>query len=85
MAMHFLRRKLRGLFGTPTPVRPGHRYVDNITGERIDVISVGTLVEIERLDADEQPHNNVPTEDVRRAIELDFLVHDDELCPECTE
>lgn len=83
--MDVISRIKRTLGFTPTAVRHNHRYVDTITGERFDVVSVGRWVEIERLDAERRPENIVRKDVVIRAIDGGFVEHDPDRCPACTE
>lgn len=79
-----LRRILPSVGSRTTPIQVGHRYKDTITGERIDIVTVGAKTTVERLDADRRPENSVTTNSVRAAIDAGVLVHDPETCPACT-
>lgn len=80
-----IRRLLRRKFEyfRPTPVHPGHIYVDQVTGETVTVDSVGPNVTLVRHDAEMNQSVSAPKHTIRRAIESDLLVHDEQRCSEC--
>lgn len=83
--MQFIRRIKQRLGLGPTPVRHGHVYVDQITGEPFEVLSVGRSVQIERLDAENRPESTIRKEKMRRAIDGAFIEHDTNRCPTCRD
>jgi hypothetical protein len=83
--MQFLRRIKRLVGYTPVPIRHNHVYVDQITGEAVEVTSVGRKVHLIRQDAENRPENRVKKALFRSAIARGVVVHDQNRCPTCRD
>lgn len=85
--MGVLRRIRRVIqdFRSPVPIRHGHVYIDELTGEPVEITSVGRNVHLVRQDADDRPENTVYKTEMRSAIKQGFLTHDAQRCPECRD
>lgn len=79
VALEKLARRIRPI----QPVRAGHTYRSEATGERFVVTSVAPNVTIERKDAERRPEHSVKLDTLRRAIETKAVVHDADTCPSC--
>lgn len=76
-----LRRKNRHL--SDEQLRPGHRYRDRLSGEELDVVSIGTQVEVEPLDSENRDHWSTPKDSAQGALDVGLLDHDKRRCPAC--
>lgn len=81
--MNVLRRLKERLGLGTAPIRHGHVYIDRVTGERFEIITVGRFVEVDRFDAEHRPENNVRKGVMRDAIRMGIVSHDTEYCPHC--
>lgn len=70
-------------FRSKTPIRHGHVYTDEITGERFQIHSVGPQVELERLDAERRSEQRTRKTLMRGAIEEGYVSHNPDACPAC--
>lgn len=76
--------RLSQLFDTSkTPIRVGHRYVNELNGELVSIESVGRQVQMVIDDGAESWEHTAPKELVREAIEIGVLEHEERRCPEC--